>query len=133
MIVVDCTVIADFFLGESAHQKAAEMLLDQDPDWISPVLWRYEFGNVLRTQVRGRRMSEDLMVRYLKAGEGLVTESVLDLDMVAVGRIANQSDLSFYDASYAWLGRERGIPFYSRDGKLWRKCPDLVTHMDSLC
>lgn len=132
MIVVDCTVIADFFIAEAGDQRAAQRLLEKDADWISPMLWRYEFGNVLRTQVRGGRLSAELMSRYLRAGEGLVVDSVVELDVVAVGEMANERGLSFYDASYVWLARERGLPFYSRDGKLWRKCPDLVTHMDSL-
>jgi predicted nucleic acid-binding protein len=129
MIVVDCTAIADFYIGETSCQKSAQALLEMDPDWISPVLWRYEFGNVLRSQVRGGRISPDLMYRYLREAEGIVMESVMTLDAVAVGEMANTHDLSFYDASYVWLGQVRGLPFYSRDGKLRRKCPDLVLPM----
>jgi len=131
MIVVDCTVVADFFIGDTNDQKSAEALLEMDPDWISPVLWRYEFGNVLRTQVRSGKISLDLMGRYLRSAESLVVESVVDLDAVAVGEIAHYRDLSFYDASYIWLGQARGLSFYSRDGKLRRKCPDLVLPLPS--
>lgn len=132
MIVVDCTVIADFFIGVPDFQQAARSLYEGDPDWISPILWRYEFGNVLRTEVRGGRLSASLMSRYLRAAEGLVVESAVDLDPVAVGELAIFRDVSFYDASYVWLGQARGLPFHSRDGKLRRKCPDLVLPMPSV-
>jgi predicted nucleic acid-binding protein len=132
MIVVDCTAIADFFIGIPDSEKSAKSLFEEDPDWIAPILWRYEFGNVLRKEVRGGRISSELMSRYLRASEGLVMESVVELDSVAVGELANALDLSFYDASYVWLGQVRGLPFHSRDEKLRRKCPDLVLPMPSI-
>jgi predicted nucleic acid-binding protein len=129
MIVVDCTVVADFFIGSPEDQKAAEILFDADPDWIAPILWRYEFGNVLHKGVRGGRISLALMGRYLRAAESLVFESVVEFDAVAVGELAHARDLSFYDASYVWLRQARGLEFFSRDEKLRRKCPDLVSPM----
>lgn len=132
MIIVDCTAIADFFIGEAEIQKAAQSLLELDPEWVSPVLWRYEFGNVLRSQVRAGKISVKLMSRYLRAAENIVLESVVELDSVAVGEIAHAHELSFYDASYVWLGQVRGISFYSRDDKLRRKCPSLVFPMPSV-
>jgi predicted nucleic acid-binding protein len=129
MIVVDCTVISDFFIGIPEHADAAAQLLEADPAWISPVLWRYEFGNVLLKGVRSGRISSELMNRYLEAAEGLVIESVVELDSPAVGELAQSREISFYDASYAWLGQARGLPFHSRDTKLRRKCPDLVLPM----
>ena len=46
MIVVDSNVLAYLYLpGEVT--AAAEALLERDPDWQEPVLWRGEFRNIL--------------------------------------------------------------------------------------
>lgn len=129
MIVVDCTVVADFFIGNLGMQSSVQSLLELDSEWIAPVLWRYEFGHVLLKEVRGGRMSEDLMDRFLGAAEKLITESVGDFNASKIAALAHARDLSFYDASYVWLGQTRGLPFYTRDGKLARKCQGLAHPM----
>ena len=51
MIVVDTNVIAYLFLpGE--YTPLAERLLQKDPDWVAPVLWRSELRNVFALYVR---------------------------------------------------------------------------------
>lgn len=129
MIVVDCTVVADFFIGNPEMQGSVQTLLEMDSDWIAPVLWRYEFGHVLLKEVRGGRMTVELMDRFLEAAEQLITESVIDFNPSEIAALSHARDLSFYDASYVWLGKSRGVPFYTRDGKLARKCEDLVQPM----
>jgi predicted nucleic acid-binding protein len=129
MVVVDCTVIADFFIGNAELQRSVQSLLEMDSEWIAPVLWRYEFGHVLLKEVRGGRMSADKMDQFLAAGEKLIIESVVDFDASVIASLSRVRDLSFYDASYVWLGQARGLPFYTRDGKLARKCVGLVQPM----
>ena len=129
MIVVDCTVIADFFIGNAELQSSVQSLLEMDSEWIAPVLWRYEFGHVLLKEVRGGRMSADKMDQFLAAGEKLILESVVDFDASEIAALSRARDLSFYDASYVWLGQARALPFYTRDGKLARKCEGLVQPM----
>ena len=129
MIVVDCTVVADFFIGNSEMQSSVRSLLKLDSEWIAPVLWRYEFGHVLLKEVRGGRMTEDLMNRFLATAENLIVESVVDFDASEIASLSHARNLSFYDASYVWLGQARGLPFYTRDGKLARKCEGMVQSM----
>lgn len=126
MIVVDCTVVADFFIGDAGMQRSVQNLMEADSEWIAPVLWRYEFGHVLLKEVRAGRMSQVLMDQLLTAGEKLIVESVVDFDASAIAELSHTRNLSFYDASYVWLGQVRGLPFFTRNGKLARKCEGLA-------
>ena len=46
MILVDSNVLAYLYLPGDRPAET-EALLDQDPDWAAPVLWRSEFRNIL--------------------------------------------------------------------------------------
>lgn len=51
MIVVDTNVLAYLYLpGE--YTAVAEVLLERDPDWAAPVLWRSEFRIILAGHIR---------------------------------------------------------------------------------
>ncbi|MEN9805867.1 MAG: hypothetical protein RL756_375, partial [Pseudomonadota bacterium] len=51
MIVADSNVVAYLYLpGE--HTAAAERLLEREPDWAAPILWRSEFRNILAGYLR---------------------------------------------------------------------------------
>ena len=51
MIVVDTNILAYLYLpGE--HTAIAEALLEHDPEWAAPVLWRSEFRNILAGYLR---------------------------------------------------------------------------------
>lgn len=51
MIVVDSNILAYLYLpGE--FTSAAEALLEREPEWAAPTLWRSEFRNILAGYVR---------------------------------------------------------------------------------
>ena len=65
MIVVDSNVLAYLYLpGE--HTADAEALLERDPDWASPVLWRSEFRNILAGYLRRRMLTFDQVCEIQK-------------------------------------------------------------------
>ncbi len=51
MIVVDSNVLAYLYLPGS-FTEAAEKLLEQDPEWHAPILWRSEYRNILAGYMR---------------------------------------------------------------------------------
>ena len=51
MIVVDTNVIAYLYLPTEFTEQA-EQLLEQEPVWTAPLLWRSEFRNVLALYLR---------------------------------------------------------------------------------
>jgi predicted nucleic acid-binding protein len=51
MIVVDSNVLAYLYLP-CEYTDAAEQLLESDPEWVAPILWRSEFRNILAGYLR---------------------------------------------------------------------------------
>ncbi|MCC5805255.1 MAG: type II toxin-antitoxin system VapC family toxin [Opitutales bacterium] len=134
MIVVDNTVLSDLILGADAVRESAKILVLEDPDWISASLWRFEFGNVLWKIFRSpgdewENVESPKVV--FEAADAALLETVESLDSCEIFSIATHSDLTFYDASYVWLARERGLKLRTRDKKILRKCPDVAVAMPS--
>lgn len=129
MIVVDATVLADRIAGLESLRASAVALAESDPIWISSTLWRYEFGNVLWKKIRLEGLVREVSVRGLEDAEALLERTVGDLDWSAILELALDREISFYDASYVWLGLENRCKVYSRDGALGRKVPEVVCGM----
>jgi predicted nucleic acid-binding protein len=124
MKIVDCTVLADFYVGEELAKKASHGLLREDPDWISVGLWRYEFGNVLLKYVRVGRLAALEMELALQAAPDLLVEVVEEIDSLQVWRLSLEKGLSYHDAAYVWLARSCNTCLYTRDGGIMKKCPE---------
>ena len=130
MIVVDNTVLADAVFGNHEHREAAVRLSVIDPGWITVNLFRYELGNVAWKMVRfGKKWSEERAMDAMKMASALLTEVETNLHWSEVMALALKQQVSYYDASYVWLAQSRGLPLYSRDERLRRKCPDVVRAM----
>jgi predicted nucleic acid-binding protein len=129
VIVVDATVLGDLLVGATEIRRSAEKLIVEDPDWISVSLWRYELGNILWKSLRTKSLRPAEGSRILEGAEALISETIEALDPGAILRTAEQHALSFYDASYVWLARSRGLKLRTRDSKILSECPDVAHGM----
>jgi predicted nucleic acid-binding protein len=129
MVAVDATVLADLLIGEDSLRAAASTLALEDPDWICTSLWRYELGNVLWKEVGFRKGDRARLKVALDRAEPLLLETIEVVDAVAVWEIACDTGLTYYDASYVWLARFRGLKLRTRDGQILKACPDVALDM----
>ena len=129
MIVVDCTVLGDHLFGDAAARESSLALMELEPEWISHGLVFYEIGNVAWKCTKfGQIDREDAETALGKAG-GLLVEIERDLDFPGIYRLAAETGLMFYDASYVWLARSRGLKLRTRDKEVLRVCPDVAVKM----
>lgn len=129
MIVVDCTVLGDHLFGAAAARESSQALVELDPEWISHELIYYEIGNVAWKCLKfGQINQEDAEVALGKAA-GLLAEIQRDVDYVGIYRLAAETGLTFYDSSYVWLARSRGLKLRTRDKEVLRICPDVAVRM----
>jgi predicted nucleic acid-binding protein len=128
MVVVDNTVIVDFWVGIESSQAQAKRLFSMDSEWIAPDLWRYEFGNVMRKLVR-LEMISDAMKDIAWEQSLIMLKTIHDINVLEIDEIAAESGLKFYDASYVWLARHMNLVFYTRDRKILESCADVAASM----
>jgi len=120
--VLDCSVTMAWLFPDAANQSTEalrESLLTDSA--VVPVLWPIEVANVLLVATRRGRITEDDWPCISDDLEALPIEvdpescnTVLD----TVLPIANERELSVYDAMYLELAMRLGLPLATLDQKL---------------
>jgi predicted nucleic acid-binding protein len=122
VIVVDVNVLA-YLLIPGKYTDAAERLLEEDPVWVVPRLWRSEFRNVLATYMRAGQMEmTDASVVFQKAEE-LVGAEEYEVETLQVLRLCAERKCSAYDCEYIALAEFLDVKLVTKDGKLAKAFP----------
>lgn len=128
MIVVDSNVLAYLYLpGE--HTDAAEALLQRDPDWAAPVLWRSEFRNILAGYMRRKALSFEQACGLQREAESLLFDSEFEVDSLSVLELVRDSDCSAYDCEFIALAVQLNTQLVTMDGKLLRAFPQRAVSL----
>jgi predicted nucleic acid-binding protein len=130
MIVADTNLIASLFLSTAAT-PIAEAVLERDPEWTAPALWRYEFKNVLATQVRVMGLPLDHAVALFEEAGVVMLEPQIEAEPGAVLRLAQAKKLSAYDAEFLVLARALGVRMVTLDGAILKAAPDIAISPDA--
>jgi predicted nucleic acid-binding protein len=122
MIVVDSNVLAYLYLpGE--HTVAAEALLDREPEWSAPILWRSEFRNILTGYMRRGALTFEQVHNLQREAESLLAGSEFEVDSFSVFELVRDSDCSAYDCEFAALAMKLDTKLVTMDSKLLRAFP----------
>jgi predicted nucleic acid-binding protein len=122
MIVVDSNVLAYLYLpGE--YTAAAETLLEQDPDWAAPILWRSEFRNILAGYLRRKAITFEQANSLQREAESLLEGAEFEVESLAVLELVRDSDCSAYDCEFIALAMKLDTTLITMDKKLLRAFP----------
>ena len=117
MIVGDSNVIAYLYLpGE--YTSAAEALLERDPDWAAPILWRSEFRNILAGYLRRKAITFEQANSLQSEAESLLAGAEYEVDSLAVLELVRDSDCSAYDCEFVALAQKLNTQLVTTDKKL---------------
>jgi predicted nucleic acid-binding protein len=123
VIVVDTNVLAYLYLpGEYTAQ--AEALLERDPEWAAPVLWRSEFRNILAGYIRRSTLTFEQARDIQAEAENLLSGAEHDVDSQRVLELVRDSDCSAYDCEFVALAMKLGVALVTMDAKLLRAFPE---------
>ena len=124
MIVADTNLISYLFLT-GPHSEQAEYVLEQEPDWIAPVLWRSEFRNVLALYMRKNIISLERSIEIVDAAHELMDGREFDVASHQVLQLAEKSGCSAYDCEFVALAQQMEVSLVTSDKKLRRAFPEL--------
>ena len=122
MIVVDSNILAYLYLPGD-RTAAAEALLEQDPEWAAPTLWRSEFRNILAGYMRRKTVTFDQACSLQREAESLLAGAEFAVDSNAVLELVRDSDCSAYDCEFIALAIQLNTKLETVDKKLLREFP----------
>jgi predicted nucleic acid-binding protein len=113
--VVDTSVMAAVIFGEPEAATAA--LLLNDADVVAPRLLAFELTSIARTKTRRAPELRDSIARALE--DGLTVDyRWVEVDHLDVLRLALETGLSTYDATYLHIARSQGLELITFDRRL---------------
>jgi predicted nucleic acid-binding protein len=122
VIVVDTNVVAYLYLPGD-HTEKAEALLEQDPDWAAPLLWRSEFRNILAGYMRRKTLTFEAARDVQLEAENLLAGAEHEVDSRLVLGLVRDSDCSAYDCEFVALAMTLGAKLVTMDTKLLKAFP----------
>lgn len=122
MIVVDSNIVAYLYLP-GPYTAAAESLLQHDPEWAAPQLWRSEFRNILAGCLRRRMFPFETALELQRAAEDLLAGAEHVVDSRQILELERDSDCSAYDCEFIALAITLGVPLVTMDNKLLKAFP----------
>ena len=125
MIVVDTNILAYLYLPGD-FTALAEALLENDPEWAAPVLWRSEFRNILAGYMGRKSLHYEVARNLLREAESLMAGAEYEVDSRRVLELVRDSDCSAYDCEFVALAMSLGVTLVTMDTKLLRAFPKVV-------
>ena len=129
MIVVDSNIITARNLTSVLTSKA-EQVEKKDPVWIVPVLWRYEFQNILATAIKAKQITPDYALEVWQRVAGILVDNQSEPPPAKVIDLVAQYGITAYDGQFIALAMEMGILCVTEDGELQSKFPRVAVSMD---
>lgn len=125
MIVVDTNTIAYLYLPTD-HTADIEALLEQDPHWVAPLLWRSEFRNILALYVRKNIIDLDTALQIQAQAEKQLASHEYSVSSTTVLALAHESGCSAYDCEFVSIAKSLNTPLITADKKLIAAFPALA-------
>lgn len=130
MIVVDTNIVAYLYLP-TAYTAQAEALLQKEPDWAAPVLWRSEFTNILAGYLRRKTLSFEDAKAVQAEAESLLAGNEYDVSSDRVLELVRDSDCSAYDCEFVALALQLDVMLVTMDAKLPKAFPSRAVALAS--
>ena len=125
MIVADVNLLAYLLLG-GADTELAQQVLERDPTWAAPVLWRSEFRSILAAYMRQRGLEIQDAWQAHELAEGLLGAHEYTLGGERVLQLVAASPCSAYDCEYVALAQELQVQLVTSDRQVLRHFPQVA-------
>ncbi len=128
MIICDTNVLAYLFL-KGTYSEQSKTLLQSDPVWIAPPLWRSEFRNILATYMRQDHLTPRDALLIMHEVESFMKGNEVSVDSEEVIALTSSSKCSAYDCEFVALAKRYDLKLYTSDKKILTEFPDHVSDL----
>ena len=130
MIVVDTNVIA-YFIIRNDRAPLADLVLQRDPTWAAPRLWRSEMRNVLALHVWRNILPIEKAIEAMIQAENIIGEHTYDVESGRVLELAEISGCTAYDCEFVYVAERLNLPLVTADKKLTATFPAIAVSMEA--
>ena len=128
MIVVDTNIIAYLWIPGNATGGVKE-LVEREPAWAAPFLWRSEFRNVLAGAIRRKTISVETALRAAEAAESHLRNHEYFVSSELVMRFVSESKCSAYDCEFVAVAHDLRVPLVTTDDQILREFPKVAVKL----
>lgn len=125
MIVADTNTIAYLYLPND-YTADVEAVLEKDPHWIAPLLWRSEFRNILALYIRKNIIDLDTASQMQAQAERHLTGNEYSVKSTNVLALAKESGCSAYDCEFISVAKSLNSKLITADKKLIAAFPSMA-------
>jgi predicted nucleic acid-binding protein len=125
MIVVDVNALAYLWIP-CEMTTLAEDALARDPHWVSSILWRSEFRNILAGYLRRGDLDGAAADRCIHGAESQLAGYEYLIPSELVMRKVAASKCSAYDCEYVALAADLGVTLVTSDKQVLRAFPAIA-------
>jgi predicted nucleic acid-binding protein len=125
MIVADTNLLIYLYV-QGQRTAESEAVLQRDPSWAVPLLWRSEFRNVLIGLVRRDVLSLEAVSAILEEAERWLTGHEYSVMSHQVLSLAAQSGCSAYDCEFVALAQDLRVPLVTTDRQILKAFPTVA-------
>jgi len=95
-----------------------------------PVLWRYEFQNILATAIKAKQITQEHALVVWQKVAAILFENESEPSPAKVIDLVAQYGITAYDGQFIALAIEIGIPCITEDQELQQKFRGIALSMD---
>ena len=129
MIVVDSNIVTARNLTSSLTSEAKQVE-EKNPVWIVPILWRYEFQNILATATKARQIKPEQALDVWEKVSNILRENECEPSASKVFDLVAQYGVSAYDGQFIAAALEMEIPCVTEGQELQGKFPGIAISID---
>jgi predicted nucleic acid-binding protein len=129
MIVVDSNIVAARNLTSSLTSEAKQVE-EKDPVWIVPVLWRYEFQNILASAIKAKQIKPEQALNIWERISNILIENEYEPSASKVIDLVTQYGITAYDGQFIAAALEMGSQCVTEDRELQEKFPGIAISMN---
>ena len=126
MIIADTCLVFHLF-NETLLTASAQKILDKDPYWILPPLWREEYANVLSKLARKEKRVIDEVISHFDYTVEELKNCEVNVDTKKALKISMEYKISIYDAHFVLLAIDFNTLLVTEDKEILKNCPKLTS------